>query len=78
MENTHNLSEQELQNCPYHQMLQAQNNNNDNNSDKTENQNTGDWGDIDETDEAGTDPNRNEKSGSDQPTEAGSGRNTNT
>lgn len=72
MENKHNFSEQELQNCPYHQMLKAKQHNT-----APQNQNTGDWGDIDENDEAGTDPNRNEKSGSDDPINAGSGRNTN-
>lgn len=73
MENIHNFSEQELQQCPYHQMLKAQQQNT-----APENQNTGDWGDIDEKDEAGTDPDRNEKTGSDNPSNAGSGRNTNT
>ncbi|MDP5200302.1 hypothetical protein [Flavobacterium sp. DG2-3] len=74
MENTHNFSPEELQNCPYHQMLAAQ----DNKNKDARRENTGDWGDIDETDEAGTDPDRNEKSGSDDPTDARSGRSTNT
>lgn len=73
MENTHNFSPEELQKCPYHQMLNAQNN-----TEKTKHENTGDWGEIDETDQTGNDPNRNEKNGSDNPSNAGSGRNTNT
>ncbi|MDQ1165645.1 hypothetical protein [Flavobacterium sp. SORGH_AS_0622] len=72
MENTHNFNHKVLQKCPYHQMLSAQY------IEKTKHENTGDWGEIDETDEAGTDPDRNEKNGSDNPSNAGSGRKTNT
>ena len=59
MENTHNFSAEELQKCPYHQMLNAQDNNN------SEEENNGDWDGIDQSNEAGTDPNRNEKNGRD-------------
>ncbi|MBS7231517.1 hypothetical protein KHA90_10830 [Flavobacterium psychroterrae] len=56
MENSNNYTAEDLQKCPYHnQQLSAQNNDND-----RENANTGDWGDFDEDDEAGTDPDRNE------------------
>lgn len=61
MENTHNFSAEELKNCPYHQMLKAQNSNNNN----SQGENTGDWAGIDQNDEAGTDPDRNETQGRD-------------
>ncbi|KAF2334597.1 hypothetical protein [Flavobacterium nitrogenifigens] len=72
MENRNNFSAEELQKCPYHQMLSAQENEGEN-----QNENTGDWGDIDESDQDGTSPKRNEKN-SGNPSDAGSGRNTNT
>lgn len=67
MENTHNFSAEELKNCPYHQMLAAQDN-----TDKEENENTGDWGAIDESDQDGTNPDRNENGGNDNSGGAGS------
>jgi hypothetical protein len=56
MENLNNYSAEELQKCPYH----SQAVNADKNDEPRENANTGDWGDFDEDDEAGTDPDRNE------------------
>lgn len=56
MENSHNYTAEELQKCPYH----SQENNSDKGNESQENANTGDWGDLDEDDEAGTDPNRHE------------------
>jgi hypothetical protein len=54
MENINNYSSEELQKCPYHnQQLSPQNSDDPN-------ENTGDWGDLDEDDEAGTDPDRHE------------------
>ncbi len=61
MENTHNYSAEELNKCPYHQMLKAQNNNNND----SQEENTGGWGGVDQNDEAGTDPDLNEKQGRD-------------
>ncbi|MBE8726407.1 hypothetical protein [Flavobacterium hungaricum] len=76
MEKIPNFSE-DLQKCPYHQMLHAQDHD-ENNADHGH-QNTGDWGEIDEQDEAGTDPNRNQKTETDNPAgTAGSGQVTNT
>lgn len=66
MENMHNFSAEELKNCPYHQMLAAQDN-----TDKEENENTGDWGDI-EDDGEGTNPDRYENGGNDNSGGAGS------
>ncbi|TPG33907.1 hypothetical protein [Flavobacterium pectinovorum] len=67
MENSNNYSAEELQKCPYH----SQENNSDKNNEPQEKPNTGDWGDIDEDDEAGTDPNRYE-SGNDNSGGSGS------
>lgn len=52
MENLHNYTSEELAKCPYHaQLSQVQNNNEDREDTSTE---------INERDEAGTDPDRNE------------------
>lgn len=51
MENTNIFSAEELQNCPYHQMINMQANN-----DKDQNKNTGDWGDFDDDDPNDTSP----------------------
>ena len=66
MENTNNFPAEELQKCPYHQMLAAQGNN------SPDKENTGDWADLDQTDEEGTNPDRNENGGNDNSGGAGS------
>lgn len=50
MENSNLYTAEELQKCPYHSPKQAAASNNDN--DPREKPNTGDWGDIDDDDEA--------------------------
>lgn len=67
MENLHNYSSEELQKCPYHNQLQAVSNHNS----PDEDANTGDW-DDERDDDAGTDPDRNEKGGNDNSGGAGS------
>jgi hypothetical protein len=58
MENLHNYRNEELEKCPYHQQLNAAADKNPN-----EHVNTGDWGEEEERDEDGTDPDRYEKEG---------------
>lgn len=68
MENLNNYTVEELQKCPYHnEQLSAMKS-----DDPRENANTGDWGDLDDDDEAGTDPDRNEQGGNDNSGGAGS------
>lgn len=55
MENVNQYSAEELQKCPYHNAKAAANN-----DEPSQNPNTGDWGDLDDEDEAGTDPDRYE------------------
>ncbi len=54
MENINNFSTEDLQKYPYHNQQLS----NQDDKDPRENANTGDWGDINENDEAGTDPHR--------------------
>jgi hypothetical protein len=65
MENINDFSAEELQKCPYHQMLSAQGGKDD------PNENTGDWGDI-EDDQEGSNSQRNENGGNDNSGGAGS------
>ncbi|MGE6355307.1 hypothetical protein ACQKCJ_15670 [Flavobacterium sp. NPDC079362] len=58
MGNTHNYSSKELQKCPYHNQLQTLSNDGNPQQDA----NTGDW-DQEREDDAGMDPDRNEKGG---------------
>lgn len=58
MENTNQYTAEELQKCPFHQSQNTTANNKPH-----EHTNTGDWGDLDEEDHAGTDPDRNEDEG---------------
>lgn len=67
MENLHNYTSEDLQKCPYHSQLNTVANHND----PREDANTGDWDDERE-DEAGTDPDRNEKAGNDNSGGSGS------
>ncbi|QSW88432.1 hypothetical protein J0383_19525 [Flavobacterium endoglycinae] len=67
MENINNFSEEQLQKCPYHQMLNGKDNDR-----PIQNENTGGWGGIDPNDEDGTSPKRNENSGNDNSGGAGS------
>lgn len=55
MENINNFSAEQLQKCPYHQMLNGKDNDR-----PIQNENTGGWGGIDPNDEDGTSPKRNE------------------
>lgn len=64
MENTNQYTAEELQKCPFHNTAST--------SKPQEHTNTGDWGDLDEEDESGTDPDRNEKGGNDNSGGAGS------
>ncbi|MFQ6599803.1 hypothetical protein [Flavobacterium sp. C3NV] len=68
MENSNQYTAEELQKCPYHNPQQVA----ASNDDPRENANTGDWGDLDEDDEAGTDPDRQENGGNDNSGGAGS------
>ncbi|MGE6355983.1 hypothetical protein ACQKCJ_19110 [Flavobacterium sp. NPDC079362] len=65
MENSNQYTSEELQKCPYHNNQAAAGH-----DDPSEN--TGDWGDLDENDEAGTDPDRHEDGGNDNSGGAGS------
>ncbi|OIV40595.1 hypothetical protein [Flavobacterium johnsoniae] len=65
MENSNQYTAEELQKCPYHNHQAAAGH-----DDPSEN--TGDWGDLDENDEAGTDPDRHEGGGNDNSGGAGS------
>lgn len=67
MENLKEYTAEELQKCPYHNAQAAANN-----DDPRENANTGDWGDLDDEDEAGTNPDRHEEGGNDNSGGAGS------
>lgn len=67
MESSNNFNIEDSQQCPYHKMLLEQDKNG-----TEQNENTGDWGDFDEDDEAGTDPDRNENGGNDNSGGAGS------
>lgn len=67
MENSKQYTAEELQKCPFHNQQHA-----GSNDDSRENANTGDWGDFDEDDDAGTDPNRYEEDGNDNSGGAGS------
>ena len=67
MKNTYNFSEEEMQNCPYHQMLKAQGSEGEN-----QNENTGDWGDIEDNDTAQITSERDENRGNDNSGGAGS------
>lgn len=68
MENTNNFTAEDLKKCPYH----SQQFNLQSNDEPGQNVNTGDWGDLDDTDEAGTDPDSNEQGGNDNSGGAGS------
>ena len=57
MENSNQYTAEDLQRCPFHNPQNAS----ASNDDPRENANTGDWGDLDEDDEAGTDPKRYEQ-----------------
>lgn len=70
MENIDNFSAEELQNCPYHQMLKAQASEDAERGDQHEN--IGDWGDIDDNDEDQNSPQRDENRGNDNSGGAGS------
>lgn len=67
MENSNQYTAEELQKCPFHNPQNAVAN-----SEPREHTNTGDWGDLDEEDEAETNPNRNEEGGNDNSGGAGS------
>ena len=68
MEYSNQYTAEELQKCPYHNPQQVA----ASNDYPRENANTGDWGDLDEEDEAGTDPDRQENGGNDNSGGAGS------
>lgn len=68
MENSNQYTAEELQKCPFHNPQNAA----AGNDDPRENANTGDWGDVDEDGQTGTDPDQHEEGGNDNSGGAGS------